>query len=486
MILYVNNHIYHYELENICRVFLPFTDLTVTEEYSDFSGDVISVTERREENITLAVSVTLYGKRGEKQKILPADSSVHDLEIASARMLYDILSDILGYTPQWGILTGVRPSKLMRSLIAEKGDEKAKEFFRDTLLVSPTKTELAYSVARREDRIASLSRDDSFSLYVSIPFCPSRCSYCSFVSHSVEQAKKLIPAYVEKLCEELKLTAEIADKNGLKLSTVYFGGGTPTSFSAEQLRAITGTVNEYFDTDRCLEYTVEAGRPDTVTDEKLTVLKNAGVGRVSINPQTFSDSVLQEIGRRHDSAQTLAAYELAAKYGFDINMDLIAGLPSDTVPGFRSSVDTAVSLHPANITVHTLALKRASTLVSGIGIYKATGDTVSMLDYADKVLFENGYNPYYMYRQSRSIGNLENVGFALDGMECLYNVYMMEEIHTVLAVGGGAVTKLRDPYSTNIERIFNFKYPYEYISRFGELRARKDGITEFYGRIRNV
>ena len=486
MILYVNNHIYHYELENLCRVFFPFSDLTVTEEKPDLSDDLICVTESRNADIEITVSVKLGDISKTEKNTLPQDTDTHTLELTAARMLFTILVNMLEYAPKWGVLTGVRPSKLMRMQIDAVGDEKAKEYFRDRLWVSDNKTELAYSVAKREDRIVKLSKPDSFSLYVSIPFCPTRCSYCSFVSHSIEQAKKLIPAYVENLCEELKITAEKANENNLKLSTVYFGGGTPTSLTAQELYKITVAVNEYFDIENCLEYTVEAGRPDTVTDEKFSVLKNAGVGRVSINPQTFNDAVLNVIGRRHTSEQTIEAYHLAEKYGFDINMDFIAGLPTDTVDSFINSIDTAVSLNPANITVHTLALKRASNLVSKYGIDKETGDTMAMLDYADGKLAQNGYNPYYMYRQSRSIGNLENVGFALDNKECLYNVYMMEEIHTVLAVGGGAVTKLVNPYEYKIDRVFNFKYPYEYINRFDEILDRKKQISEFYRSIGNV
>ena len=232
----------------------------------------------------------------------------------------------------------------------------------------------------------------------------------------------------------------------------------------------------------CREFTFESGRADTITAEKLLTLKNCGVERISINPQTFDDNVLEIIGRKHTAEQTFEAYRLAEKIGFDsINMDLIAGLPGDTVEGFINSVDTAVSLRAENITVHSLALKRSSTLVAKENTELARDMTAAkMIDYANKTLSEHGYIPYYMYRQSRCVGNLENVGWCLPGKECLYNVYMMEEIHTVLAVGAGAVTKLKAPYDNHIERIFNYKYPYEYNTGFDTLLERKNRISEFY------
>ena len=481
MILYVSHHKYHYELENICRIFLPFEELTVTESDIPTDGDFICVTEN---NAEISAQLSFKGKTESRHGIFSPLTEDNELVIESALMLYSMLSSVLEYKPSWGILTGVRPSKLMRTLISQKGEDEAREYFQNRLLVTEEKTNLAVNVTRQEEKIIELSKPQSFSLYVSIPFCPTRCSYCSFVSHSIESAKHLIPPYIDRLCEEIAQTARIADWNGLKLSTIYFGGGTPTSFTGEQLDKITHAVAENFDLSDVLEYTVEAGRPDTITDEKLAVLKNAGVGRISINPQTFNDEVLKVIGRNHDSKMTLSAYENAKKYGFDINMDLIAGLPSDTVDSFKNSIDTAISLNPANITVHTLALKRASTLVSQYGIDKDTGDTLSMLDYSAKRLYDSGYLPYYMYRQSRSIGNLENTGWSIPGKECLYNVYMMEEIHTVLAVGGGAVTKLVNPYKYKIDRVFNFKFPYEYIDRFEQITARKQAVNDFYSEVK--
>lgn len=264
---------------------------------------------------------------------------------------------------------------------------------------------------------------------------------------------------------------------------MYFGGGTPTTLSAEQLGILLSAVEQAFDLSAVREYTVEAGRPDTVTREKLVALKNGGVTRVSINPQTFNDAVLREIGRNHTSALTESAYFAARDAGFgNINMDFIAGLPTDTPDSFAASMDRALALAPENITVHTLSLKRASRLgTQNAQVERAAGLAADeMLGYAYRNLTANAYHPYYMYRQSKTLGNLENTGYAKAGFECIYNIFMMEECHTVFAVGAGAVTKLKSPHGREIERIFNYKYPYEYISGFEEILARKEKILPFY------
>lgn len=485
MILKVINHKFHYEMENLCRVFYPYETIRVIHEGDEGEDSFIVFTSLAEEEGGYRINVSLsFEDVNETAECYEADYD--DCERKMAVLLYDILCKVTGYTPQWGILTGVRPSKLMNTLMNEKGDSEAVDYFNEKLLVSPDKTNLAFSVAKAEEKIMSLSDEKSFSLYVSIPFCPTRCNYCSFVSHSIAQAKKLLPEYVEKLCEEIRCTAEIVRNLGLRLESVYWGGGTPTTLSAEQLDKVCREIEENFDFSFCREYTIEAGRADTVTPEKLDVIKKYGVTRISINPQTFNDDVLVSIGRRHTVSDVIGIYEIARSKGFDnINMDLIAGLTDDSFESFCNSVDKAVELGAENITLHTLALKRSSNIVTG-GIDVQSGDVANkMLVYAQDKFYENGYIPYYMYRQSRSLGNLENVGWCKPGYECLYNVFMMEECHTVLAVGAGAVIKLKDPFSRNIERIFNYKYPYEYISRFDELLQRKAKIKEFYNGVMN-
>ena len=486
MILRIYNHDFHYEAENLCRVFYPYEKINVVKTSAGEDDiDIVTLLNKTDVRACVIIEFNLCGEVFSCKKEWDLTEISEDVRSFCERKmmteLYNVLSQATGYVPQWGILTGVRPSKLMPNLIADMGEEEAKAYFKNELLVKKDKTDLAFSVAKAEEKIIALSDKKSFSLYISIPFCPTRCNYCSFVSHSVEQAKKLIPEYVDKLCLELEYTADIVKNLGLRLESIYWGGGTPTTLDAEQIARVCAVISKNFDLSCLREYTVEAGRPDTVTVEKLMALKMAGVGRISINPQTFNDSVLHAIGRKHTSNQTIKAFEMARDAGFDnINMDLIAGLTSDTFPGFCNTLDTAVSLNPENITLHTLALKRSSNIVTG-KIDVESGDLANkMLRRAWRQFNENGYEPYYMYRQSRSLGNLENVGWCKPGFECLYNIFMMEECHTVLAVGAGAVIKLKEYGANNIERIFNFKYPYEYNTRFDEILNRKNKINEFY------
>ena len=480
MILRVINHKFHYEMENLCRVFYPYESIRVLhgDEEGEDSLCVVTLLEATDDGFGISVSVG-----GESRECHETDYD--DCEREMAVLLFEILCKKTGYTPQWGILTGVRPSKLMNTLVSQMGEEEAVRYFKEKLLVSPQKTDLALSVAKAEEKIMSLSDEKSFSLYVSIPFCPTRCNYCSFVSHSIAQAKRLLPEYVDKLREEIRCTAEIAKSLGLRLESVYWGGGTPTTLSAEQLERICCEIEENFDLSSCREYTIEAGRADTVTPEKLQVIKRHAVTRISVNPQTFNDDVLVSIGRKHTVSDVVDVYTDAREKGFDnINMDLIAGLTGDSFESFCRSVDRAVELGPENITLHTLALKRSSAIVTG-GIDVESGETANkMLSYAAEQFYSHGYLPYYMYRQSRSLGNLENVGWCKEGYECLYNIFMMEECHTILGVGAGAVIKLKEPFGRNIERIFNYKYPYEYISRFDTILERKAQIGEFYAKLK--
>lgn len=486
MILKIFGHDFHYECENLCRVYFPNEKINIVyDESGDDPKEVVTRCSPVDGGNNIYVSVTVDGaeKTLEAQVLAPENELRDKSELKTAQLIFAAMSEITGYTPPWGVLTGVRPSKLMLRLIADMGEEAAMNYFLGSLLVSPEKAELAKTVARAEEEIVNLSDKKSFSLYVSIPFCPTRCSYCSFVSHSIANAnaRKLLPDYLDKLAEEIRLTGSAASELGLRLESVYFGGGTPGVLEAPQMDRLLSGIENSFDLSTVREYTVEAGRPDTITLEKLRVLRLHDVGRISINPQTFNQRTLELIGRNHSVEQSLKAYMLAKTYGFrSINMDLIAGLPEESYEDFVASVDTALALFPENITVHTLALKRSSELnASGAGV--ADGNTAKrMLEYASSALSGRGYAPYYMYRQSKCVGNLENVGWCLDGHECLYNVFMMEECHSVLAVGAGAVTKLREPDGTNIERIFNYKYPYEYISGFDKITERKNGIKSFY------
>ncbi|MCR5522503.1 MAG: coproporphyrinogen dehydrogenase HemZ [Clostridia bacterium] len=476
MILRILGHKFRYECENLCRVFFPNEKIKVIEG-PDGDDDILVVT--KYENGISSVSVKYYDECID----FKSQSNSDNTELTLAHLIYKCLTSVTGYTPPWGVLTGVRPSKLMTRLISDLGDERANEYFKKDLLVSSAKTDLAYRVAKNEEKIINQSKPDSFSIYISIPYCPSRCSYCSFVSHSIAgpAAKKLFPDYLKYLKKEIEITGDIASKVNLRLESIYFGGGTPGILSAEQFNEIHESIKKSFDLSTLREYTVEVGRPDTVTYEKMDALKNAGVDRISINPQTFNQSTLDTIGRKHSVEETFNAVECARKFNFKcLNMDLIAGLPGEKTEDFIISLDSTVNLSPENITVHSLALKRSSSLNSS-GKHVPEGNEASkMLDYTYSCLNKKGYIPYYMYRQSKSVGNLENVGWSKEGFQGLYNVYMMEECHTVLAMGAGGVTKLCEPGGTKVKRVFNYKYPYEYVSGYDTIIKRKSEIMNFY------
>lgn len=477
MILKVINHPFEYDMKNLCTIFFPYEKIK-----NDGDEDIVIITEQTES--TMLVDAKVFDKSLKKIHIIDSNE---DMATAMSVLLYNVLSELLGFRPAWGILFGVRPAKLMHRFTECYGEQGARAYFIDKFLATPQKTDLAIEVMKHENEIISLSKAESFSLYVSIPFCPTRCSYCSFVSHSIEKTKKLMIPYVDLLCRELKETGKIAKSLGLRLETIYFGGGTPTTLEPDMLKRLFDTIENSFDLSHLREYTVEAGRPDTVTRDKLFALKAAGVTRISINPQSFNDSVLEAIGRKHSAQQTIDAFVLARECGFDnINMDFIAGLPKDDLPSFKSSINKAIELGAESVTVHTLALKSSAYMVTRERTFDLTDrmTTSDMVDYSNEMLSANQYYPYYMYRQSKSLGNLENVGWCKDGMDCLYNVYMMDETHSVFAVGAGAVTRLKDYKTGKIERIYNYKYPYEYVDNFDEIILRKSGIVKFYNEYR--
>ncbi|MEE0957222.1 MAG: coproporphyrinogen dehydrogenase HemZ [Ruminococcus sp.] len=480
MNLYVINSSFGFETENLTRLFFPNEKINVYKAFDTVQKPCI-ITELSDK-VSVTVNIGDFCRTAEAPAAFGDDQN----ELLTAQLLYRLLCDFSGIEQPWGLLTGVRPIKLFRKLRSEMGESAARQRFLNDYFVSPEKLELACATEQNESEILSLSKPDSFSLYVGVPFCPSRCSYCSFVMASVERAKKLTAPYSELLCEEILRTGELASKLGLRLESVYFGGGTPTTLSAGQLNDVLKAVNQSFDMSTCREFTVEAGRPDTIDKEKLNALKENKVDRISINPQTLDPQVLKNIGRRHTVDDFYNAFALARECGFNnINTDLIAGLPGDTLPGFKHSLDEILRLQAECITVHTLCMKRAADLTTeGVTLNREDASTArQMLRYARERLTENEYIPYYLYRQTRMVGNLENVGWSKRGLESLYNVYVMDETHTILACGCGGVTKLKNPHSDYLERIFNYKYPYEYIDRFEELMKRKERILQFYSDI---
>ena len=475
MVLVIDSHPYRYEAEALCRMFLRGRELKIFEGadipeedfiYTGIFGDEISVRIKMDGKDLSAKAETSEGKAAKMEYLL-----------------YEILSEITGLEPKWGTLTGIRPVKLALSMMDNGlSAEDVRRKFREERLVSEEKLDLLMSTAEHERAIRSLSKPESVSMYISIPFCPSRCSYCSFTSHAIEKAAKLIPQYVDLLCEELRDTAMLIDELGLHLETVYLGGGKPTVLTPEQMDRVLSTARSSFDFSGVRELTVEAGRPDTITPEKLEVMKKNGVDRISINPQTMDDGVLELIGRKHTAKDVVDAFYMARSFGFDnINMDLISGLPGDDFDKFRKTIDSVLGLEPENITLHTLTVKRSANL-AGDAQKMLSRSVDEMNEHAFRCFDEAGYYPYYLYRQKGTVEALENTGFCKPGKEGIYNVFIMDETHSILATGAGGVTKLKDPHGSKIERIFNFKFPYEYIDRFDLMNERKEQVKDFYER----
>ncbi len=482
MTLIFSGNDFKYELESVVKLFYPAQLFTHLYDERNAEGDVCFMRRKVGKNNTyLYVVVRINDERiSRKAKITNAQENYeNECELVLARLLFLCLEKLTKITPKWGLITGVRPVKRINQMLAQ-GYQKAEitQILKEKYLVAQQKIDLAFKTSETQNVILSQLDSKSFSLYVSIPFCPTRCSYCSFVSQTIDKVKTIIPQYVDNICEEIKHTSKIAKSLGLVCDTVYFGGGTPTSISAQQIEQIMKSVSENFDVASLREYTVEAGRADTITKEKLQVIKRNGATRISINPQTFNDGVLVEIGRNHTSQQVFESFELAREIGFDnINMDLIAGLPTDTKESFMATIDKCIELNPENITVHTLSIKRASDLNQGSrDVLKSP--VPDMVSYSAEKLMENGYSPYYLYRQKNTLGNLENTGYSKKGKESLYNIYIMEEIQTILAVGAGASTKLVG--ENKIDRIFNYKHPLEYNNHFELMIEKKNQVADFF------
>lgn len=485
MLLTIKGHAFRYECENLCRLFFPYSPVRV-EDAAPAPGEPWAET-----CITACGETYEYRVRvcdGTKELLRIKRHAEGVVEYRMTDLLYRAFSELTGYTPAWGMLTGIHPVKLLRQYTEQLGEEAGLAKFCGRCHVTPQKAKLARRVLHAQAAAVSALCENDFCLYVGIPFCPTRCSYCSFVSQDMEHAKKLIEPYFELLLTEIERTAQITKELGLRLRTVYIGGGTPTTLGPLQLSRLCETIKAVFDFSYCREFTVEAGRPDTIDREKLLALKAAGVGRISINPQSLSDTVLQNIGRKHTAQDVLDAFALAKEAGFqEINADLIVGLPGDDLAGFQKTLDGVIDLGAANVTVHSLALKRSARLVSeggDLSLHSRGAETAAMVEYSIKRLTEEGYEPYYLYRQTRMAGNLENTGWAKPGTICRYNIYTMDESCSVIACGAGGVSKLKDPYSERLERIFNFKTAHEYIGRHREILERKEGVRVLYEQFR--
>lgn len=472
---------FKYEIEATLKLFFNTARFMFCADRSEIVGERYAVAEVRG-NGTFAVEVCLCGE----PIITEGKTAPNKLEHEICRALAHTLTDLTGIRPPWGIMTGIRPVKKVTELIERGLDkEQIRAELTERFELLPDKFELAYETAVNQLPILEKIDRSAASLYVSIPFCPTRCSYCSFVSHSMDSARKLMPEYIAALCRELEIVGDIVRETGTKIDTIYFGGGTPTSISADELRAVMEAVERSFDLGSIREYSVEAGRPDTITEGKLRVIRELGASRISVNPQTLNDDVLRVIGRQHSGGDAIRAFELARRLGFDnINTDLIAGLPTESAESFRNTLDRICELSPESITVHTLTLKRSAELFEKSSA-NMKNPAAEMVDYSIEKLIGSGYLPYYMYRQKNTIDNLENVGYAKKGFESWYNIFIMDETQTILGAGCAASTKLVYP-DGKISRIHNYKFPYEYINRFDELMTKKTEVTECLRKIKSI
>lgn len=395
------------------------------------------------------------------------------------RELYRLMSGLTGRTLPWGTLTGIRPTKIALTRLYEgMSEEEIRDYMRETYLTSREKIELSLDVARREKELLSaVDYENGYSLYIGIPFCPTTCLYCSFTSFPIGKWQGRTGLYLNALFREMDYVAE--KMKGRPLDTVYFGGGTPTSLSPEDLDAILDKVERTFPMDQVKEFTVEAGRPDSITEEKLQVLRNHGITRISINPQTMKQETLDLIGRRHTVEQVKETFRLARRMGFDnINMDLIVGLPEEDEEDVRNTMEQIKELRPDSLTVHSLAIKRAARLNmfrERYGNLKITG-TQEMIDMTARYAREMGMEPYYLYRQKNMAGNFENVGYSVPGKACIYNILIMEEKQTIMACGAGTTTKVVFPGENRLERAENVKEVEQYIERMDEMLERKEKL----------
>ncbi len=492
MILRINGNLNAYYAQMLCMIFFPGAKFPEDEVLTDDTV-LADVTISESETDVHAVVAISRGEKSEKgEATLPVNGETDpekQKRLAVGRAFMAAGERFTGFTPPWGILTGVRPAKVVTEMLSRglTHDECIRQMM-DEYLVSEVKARIACDVAFAENRLITEESRKRCSVYVAIPFCPTRCSYCSFVSYTSPKLLKLIPDYLKALAVDIRNTFDVIRELGLTVSSLYIGGGTPTILNENELQFLLDTLAPY--ADGVEEYTLESGRPDTITREKLLCAARHGVDRISVNPQTLDDAVLEKIGRKHTTEMFYRAYETARECGIKaINVDTIAGLPYDNSANFARTIDKIIDLKPENVTVHTFTVKKSAEILKD-GVFDRDGiDAAAAVRYSEEALISAGYYPYYMYRQKNTVGNLENVGYAKPGFDGLYNVYMMEEVHSIFACGASSVTKfvsLPANGEVKIERIFEPKYPYEYLddhdgvkgqTRRNELREK---AIEFY------
>ncbi|MDD3165004.1 MAG: coproporphyrinogen dehydrogenase HemZ [Oscillospiraceae bacterium] len=473
MKLYLSGHTFRYAMEQLQMSLFPGEKMEYSE--SPLAGDGAVSTLRRGRVYATAVTViTRDGRTCRAQKRVRAEASDSALRQALQQSYYLAALQCLPEAPPWGAFSGVRPTKIATRCLLRGGTARAcDKLLRGDYFISAPRRALALECAEKTVQAARLLLPTDVSVYVGIPFCPTRCTYCSFVSQSVGAFGSLVAPYLYALVQEIAVCGDALRRAGRSVRSVYLGGGTPTTLSAAQLARLLGALQTHFDLSRNLELTVEAGRPETLSREKLDVLRSFGCTRISINPQTMNDAILQRIGRNHSSAQIVSAYAMAMDAGLsNVNMDLIAGLPGETPASFSDSLHRVLALAPTAVTVHTLAIKKAADLTLTQDDLPGGAAVAEMLLGATQALRRAGYVPYYLYRQKYMSGSFENVGWCKPGYECLYNIYMMEELHSILALGSGGVSKLNLPGGA-LHRLVNPKYPREYLEKIDTVCAQK-------------
>ena len=487
MKLTLTGHSYKYAVEQIMLALFPGEKPT----YSQNDDMQITAESRMTYGSTYAQTATIIENGGVKFRGVArvsrgrlTDKLVTDrlLQRIVKQSFFRAAAGLLPAPPEWGSLTGIRPAKIIEGDLSSGCSVKSavKKLVGD-YYVSPERALLCVDAAQTALAVGKTIEPRDIALYIGIPFCPTRCAYCSFVSNSAEKSFALVEPFIETLLDEIRTASDTVRELGLRVVSIYIGGGTPTSLPDDSLEAVMRAVSDMFDVSFVREYTVEAGRPDTITPEKLRIISNMGAGRVCVNPQSMSADVLQAIGRKHTPGDVMDAVSNVKRFGLALNMDIIAGLPEDDREGFSSTLDAVLDLEPGNVTVHTLSLKKGSRIMLESTDIPGGAEVAAMLAFALKRLRGSGYVPYYLYRQKFTSGGFENTGWSLPGCECLYNVCMMEDLCTVISLGGGGVTKIV-AHGGRIERIFNAKYPREYIARTEKIDAKFNLIKEMYRR----
>lgn len=463
----------NFDDEKIIDELILVLKLFYKEEEIDSISQEINIEQTQEGNIIRTRISSTFNEKIFQNECKIADEKFPDrYKKRSAKIaLFDLLQDLFpDRILPWGSLTGIRPTKLYYELIKEcKGDSmSAFDMLIDTFKVTKPKARLVKEIIKNQKDI--IKNDNLVDLYINIPFCPSKCYYCSFISLPIDKCQHQLEPYLEALIKEITEAKKLIERKNYILKSIYIGGGTPTILSAEQLDRLLSVIDY-----NVKEFTVECGRPDTITKEKLDVLSKHNVTRISINPQTFCNKTLKEIGRKHTAKDILEAYKLALNYDFQINMDLIAGLGSETLITFKKSLNKAIEFAPDNLTVHTLSIKRGSELNENGGNISFEDEVSKMIEYSHEALSKAGYKPYYLYKQKNMIGNLENIGYFRDKV-CVFNIDSMEEFASIIACGANAISKRYYSLNNRIERFANLKNIDEYINRIDEMIEKKNNL----------